>query len=60
MKVWSDAFRTTENIYYLINRMKHQASRIRQILSEFFTNLSEIFWESEFYLFHSYAVMNIQ
>jgi translation initiation factor 3 subunit A len=60
MKIWSDAFRTTENIYQLINRQKHHASRMKQILADFFTNLSEIFWQSEFYLFHAYAIMNLQ
>jgi hypothetical protein len=60
MKVWSDAFRTSENIYQLINRQKHHAGRMKQILSDFFFHLSQIFWESEFYLFHSYALMNLQ
>lgn len=60
MKIWSDAFRTTENIYQLINRQKHHASRMKQILSDFFANLAEIFWQSEFYLFHAYAIMNLQ
>ena len=60
MKVWSDAFRTTDNIYQLINRQKHHASRMKQILYDFFANLSEIFWQSEFYLFHSYSIMNLQ
>lgn len=60
MRIWSDAFRTTENIYQLINRQKHHASRMKQILADFFTNLSEIFWQSEFYLFHAYAIMNLQ
>ena len=60
MKIWSDAFRTTENIYQLINRQKHHASRMKQILFDFFANLAEIFWQSEFYLFHAYAIMNLQ
>lgn len=60
MKAWTDAFKTSENIYQLINRQKHHASRMKQILSEFFTNLSLIFWESDFYLFHAYALMNLQ
>jgi hypothetical protein len=33
---------------------------MKQILSDFFQNLSEIFWQSEFYLFHAYAIMNLQ
>jgi len=33
---------------------------MKQILAEFFQNLSEIFWHSEFYLFHAYAIMNLQ
>lgn len=60
MKVWSDAFRTSENIYQLINRQKHHASRMKQILADFFYNLGQIFWESEFYLFHAYSIMNLQ
>eukprot|EP00347_Sterkiella_histriomuscorum_P021885 403332425 len=62
MKVWSDAFRTSENIYQLINRNKHQhhASRMKQILADFFQNLALIFWESDFYLFHAYSLMNLQ
>lgn len=60
MRVWSDAFRTTENIYQLINRQRQQhAGRMKQILADFFTNLAEIFWQSEFYLFHAYAIMNL-
>lgn len=33
---------------------------MKQILSDFFANLAEIFWQSEFYLFHAYAIMNLQ
>lgn len=33
---------------------------MKQILADFFKNLSEIFWQSEFYLFHAYAIMNLQ
>jgi hypothetical protein len=33
---------------------------MKQILSDFFTNLSEIFWQSEFFLFHAYSIMNLQ
>jgi hypothetical protein len=33
---------------------------MKSILSDFFFHLSGIFWESEFYLFHSYALMNLQ
>ena len=43
MRVWSDAFRTSENIYQLINRQKHHASRMKQILADFFENLALIF-----------------
>jgi len=60
MRVWSDAFRTSENIYQLINRQKHHASRMKQILADFFENLALIFWESDFPLFHAYALMNLQ
>ena len=60
MKVWSDAFRTSENIYQLINRQKHHAAKMKQILADFFNNLALIFWESDFYLFHAYSLMNLQ
>ncbi len=60
MRVWSDAFRTSENIYQLINRQKHHASRMKQILADFFENLGLIFWESDFFLFHAYSLMNLQ
>lgn len=60
MKEWSDAFRTSENIYQLINRQKHNASKMKAILYDFFFQLQTIFWQSEFYLFHAYAMMNIQ
>ena len=33
---------------------------MKQILSDFFYHLSSIFWESEFYLFHAYSLMNLQ
>ena len=33
---------------------------MKQILADFFKNLSLIFWESDFYLFHAYALMNLQ
>lgn len=33
---------------------------MKQILSDFFYHLSSIFWESEFYLFHSYSLLNLQ
>ncbi len=57
---WSDAFRTCENIYQLINRQRQHQSRMKSVLSDFFFHLSKIFWESEFYLFHSYSLLNLQ
>ena len=57
----SDAFKTCENIYELINRAKHSnASRMKQTLINFFNSLQGIFWEGNYYLFHAYALMNLQ
>lgn len=33
---------------------------MKQILADFFDNLALIFWESDFYLFHAYSLMNLQ
>lgn len=33
---------------------------MKQILADFFDNLALIFWESNFYLFHAYSLMNLQ
>lgn len=57
MEEWSDAFRTSETIFALINRReKHD---IKSILEGFFTQLASIFWKSENHLFHTYALQNL-
>ena len=57
MGEWSDAYRTLEKIYNLINRTK---KNIKLYLQDFFTNMGKIFWKSENYLFHAYALLNLQ
>lgn len=57
MEEWTDAFRTSEIIFYLINRREKHSTK--QILESFFTNLAEIFWKSENHLFHSYTLQNL-
>ena len=56
MEQWSDAFRTSETIYFLINKQEKKV--VRGHLQTFFTQLSNIFFKSGNYLFHSYALMN--
>lgn len=36
MEEWSDAYRTSDNIYQLINKQKHQQSKMKQILADFY------------------------
>lgn len=57
MEEWTDAFRTSEIIFYLINRREKHSTK--QILESFFTNLASIFWKSENHLFHSYTLQNL-
>ncbi len=59
MKEWSDAFRTSQSIYMLINKQKHNLSRMKSTLYNFFSHLSSIFWESQYYLFHAYSLRNL-
>mmetsp|Transcript_39824 Transcript_39824/g.38379 ORF Transcript_39824/g.38379 Transcript_39824/m.38379 type:complete len:127 (+) Transcript_39824:774-1154(+) len=59
MEEWSDAFKTSNNIYQLINKHK-STQNMKSILNDFFFHLQKIFWQSEFYLFHAYALMNLQ
>jgi len=57
MDLWSDAFRTSETIFFLINRRdKHD---IKQILEQFFGHMARIFWKSGNTLFHTYALQNL-
>ena len=53
---WSDAYRTSEVIFFLIN--KQEKKIVRATLQTFFTQLSLIFFKSGNYLFHSYATLN--
>ena len=58
MEEWSDARKTSEEIFTLIN--KKSSKKIEKVhLQSFFTDLSCIFWKSKNYLFHSYALLNV-
>ena len=56
MEQWTDAYRTSEIIFTLINKQEKKV--VRSHLQTFFTQLSNIFFNSGNYLFHSYALMN--
>jgi len=56
MGQWSDAYKTSEIIFNLINKQEKKV--VRSHLQTFFTQLSNIFFRSGNYLFHSYALMN--
>jgi hypothetical protein len=56
MEEWTDAFRTCETIFALINRRDKHVQK--QILQQFYTQLASIFWKSGNDLFHTYALLN--
>ena len=56
MTEWSDAFRTSEIIFHLINRREKHVPK--QILEQYYTNLAAVFWKSGNDLFHTYALQN--
>jgi len=62
MQEWTDAHKTSQNIYALMGKVSKKKSeqQIKEIYAEFFGDLSRIFWESELYLFHTYALQNRQ
>jgi len=62
MEEWTDAHKTSGNIYQLMSKVSKKKSehQIKEIYAEFFGHLSSIFWESELYLFHTYALQNVQ
>jgi len=57
MDLWSDAFRTSETIFFLINRRENKD--IKKILEQFFGHLARIFWKSGNHLFHTYALQSL-
>lgn len=57
MEEWSDAYRISNIIFYLINRKDR--SDMKQCLENFYTQLAKIFWKSKNYLFHTYALLNL-
>ena len=62
MEEWTDAHRNCSNIYQLMSKVSKTKSdqQIKELYSELFGHLSSIFWQSELYLFHTYALMNVQ
>lgn len=62
LEEWTDAHKTCNNIYELMKKSSKQKTeqQIKEIYSEFFGHLASIFWESKLYLFHSYALQNVQ
>jgi hypothetical protein len=62
MEEWTDAHKISGNIYQLMLKVRNKRTetQTREIFSEFFNHLSSIFWESELYLFHTYALQNVQ
>jgi len=62
MGEWNDAHKTSENIYELMKKVskKQTDQQLKDLYIEFFGHLSHIFWESELYLFHTYALHNMQ
>lgn len=57
MEEWSDSYRTSKIIFYLINRKDRQD--MKQCLESFYTQLAIIFWKSGNHLFHTYALLNL-
>lgn len=57
MEEWSDAYRTSETIFTLINKQEKRV--VKNYLQSFFTHLAQIFWKSDNHLFHAYALMNL-
>ena len=62
MQEWTDAHKISKNIFQLMIKVKSKRTEteINKIFSVFFGHLSSIFWESELYLFHTYALQNVQ
>ena len=57
MEEWTDAYRTSETIFMLINKQEKKV--VKTYLQSFFTHLGEIFWRSDNHLFHAYALLNL-
>jgi len=62
MGEWSDAHRISGNIYQLILKVgkKQSDQQLKDLYIQFFGSLASIFWESELYMFHTYALQCIQ
>lgn len=62
MEEWIDAHKTSNNIYQLIKKSSKQKTeqQMKEICSEFYGHLASIFWESKLYLFHCYALQNVE
>lgn len=57
MEEWTDAYRTSETIYTLIN--KQEKKIVKVYLQSFYSHLAEIFWRSDNHLFHAYSLLNL-
>jgi hypothetical protein len=57
MEEWTDAYKTSETIFTLIN--KQDKKIVKTYLQDFFSQLSQIFWRSDNLLFHGYALSNL-
>lgn len=51
--LWQEAIRALEDINKIMQRSERAIKP--KILSEYFENLSKMFWKSEFYLYHAHA-----
>ena len=61
MGEWTDAHRTSGNIYQLMGKISKKQSdkQLKDLYIEFFGHLAAIFWRSDLFLFHTYALYNI-
>lgn len=59
---WTDAHKISVIIYQLMSRVskKQTDTEIKVLYIDFYNHLSKIFWKSNLFLFHAYALYNIQ
>ncbi|KAG2389052.1 hypothetical protein C9374_014452 [Naegleria lovaniensis] len=54
LDLWQDAFKSIEDIYYLISTSKDVVIPAEQLLN-YYEQLTKIFWNSKHYILHAYA-----
>lgn len=54
LDLWQDAFKSIEDIYYLISTSKDVIIPAEQLLN-YYEQLTKIFWNSKHYILHAYA-----